>query len=140
MSSDKQMKRGKTQSLYKYLPDSWIDFSVRGKDRKQYIAKVERWNSKELVGINSRRLIRIVNHAVQSYASQGKADSSISPISGFGAELTQENCDVLTPKVSDVERGVIAKISPLTFYCKKCKKVYQFNSAESVTVKIAKLN
>lgn len=128
MSSDKQMKRGKTQSLYKYLPDSWIDFSVRGKDRKQYIAKVERWNSKELVGINSRRLIRIVNHAVQSYASQGKADSSISPISGFGAELTQENCDVLTPKVSDVERGVIAKISPLTFYCKKCKKVSQFNT------------
>lgn len=131
MSSDKQMKRGKAQSLYKYLPDSWIDFSVRGKDRKQYIAKVDHWNSEILNGINSKRLIRIVNHAVQSYASQGTADSSVNPISGFGAELTQANCDVLTPKVSDVERGIIAKISPLTFYCKKCKKVYQFNSADT---------
>ena len=131
MSSDKQMKRGKAQSLYKYLPDSWVDFSVRGKDRKQYIAKVDHWNSEILNGINSKRLIRIVNHAVQSYASQGTADSSVNPISGFGAELTQANCDVLTPKVSDVERGIIAKISPLTFYCKKCKKVYQFNSADT---------
>ena len=41
MSSERQMKRGKAQALYKYLPDSWIDFSVRGKDRKQYIAKVD---------------------------------------------------------------------------------------------------
>ena len=42
---ENQMSRGKSQSLYKYLPDSWIDFSVRGKYRKNYIAHVERWNS-----------------------------------------------------------------------------------------------
>lgn len=131
MSSDRQMKRGKIQSLYKYLPDSWIDFSVRGKDRKQYIAKVDHWNSKKLDGINSKRLIRMVNHAVQSYAAQGAGGSSLNPISGFGSELSQENCDVLTPKVSGVERGIIAKISPLTFYCRKCKKIYQFNSEEA---------
>lgn len=131
MSSDRQMKRGVSQSLYKYLPDSWIDFSVRGKDRKQYIAKVDHWNSEKLDKINSKRLIRMVNHAVQSYASQDMTASSVTPISGFGAELTQENCDVLTPKVSEVERGIIAKISPLTFYCRKCKKIYQFNSEES---------
>lgn len=131
MSSDRQMRRGKAQSLYKYLPNSWIDFSVRGKDRKQYIARVDHWNSEKLDGINSKRLIRMVNHAVQSYAAQGTGGSSINPISGFGAELTYENCDVLTPKVSDVERGIIAKISPLTFYCKKCKKVYQFNSEDT---------
>lgn len=131
MSSDRQMRRGKAQSLYKYLPNSWIDFSVRGKDRKQYIARVDHWNSEKLDGINSKRLIRMVNHAVQSYAAQGTGGSSITPISGFGTELSHENCDVLTPKVSDVERGIIAKISPLTFYCKKCKKVYQFNSEET---------
>ena len=128
MSSDRQMKRGKAQSLYKYLPDSWIDFSVRGKDRKQYIAKVDRWSSEKLSDINSKRLIRMVNHAVQSFAAQDTNGSRIPPVLGFGAELTQDNCDVLTPKVSEVERGVIAKISPLTFYCKNCKKVYQFNS------------
>ena len=40
MSPKQQMKRGKNQSLYKYLPETWIDFSVRGKERRQYIAKV----------------------------------------------------------------------------------------------------
>lgn len=131
MGDERQMKRGKAQSLYKYLPDSWIDFSVRGQDRKQYIARVDHWNSEKLDGVNAKRLIRTVNHAIQSYASQATGGSPISPLSGFGAELTQENCDVLTPKVSEKERGIIAKISPLTFYCKKCKKVYQFNSEDS---------
>lgn len=131
MSNGRQMKRGKAQSLYKYLPDSWIDFSVRGQDRKQYIAKVDHWNSEKLDGINAKRLIRTVNHAVQSYAAQATGGNKVKPISGFGAELTQENCDVLTPKVSENERGIIAQISPLTFYCKKCKKVYQFNSEET---------
>lgn len=119
MGKERQMTRGKAQSLYKYLPDSWIDFSVRGNDRKQYIAHVDHWNSEKLDGINSKRLIRTVNHAVQSYMAQGHGGSSVPPTSGFGAELTPENCDVLTPKASDVERGIIAKISPLTFYCKK---------------------
>ena len=131
MGKERQMTRGKAQSLYKYLPDSWIDFSVRGNDRKQYIAHVDHWNSEKLDGINSKRLIRTVNHAVQLYMAQGHGGSSVPPTSGFGAELTPENCDVLTPKASDVERGIIAQISPLTFYCKKCKKVYQFASEES---------
>ena len=89
MSSKNQMKRGKNQSLYKYLPETWIDFSVRGKERKQYIAKVERWNSEKLDGINAQRLIRTVNESVQSFANQCQNPATpIKPIIGFGAELT----------------------------------------------------
>lgn len=131
MSSKNQMKRGKNQSLYKYLPETWIDFSVRGKERKQYIAKVERWNSEKLDGINAQRLIRTVNESVQSFANQCQNPATpIKPIIGFGAELTTDNCDVLTPKASEEERGIVARISPLTFYCKRCKKVYQFTSED----------
>ena len=131
MSFKNQMKRGKNQSLYKYLPETWIDFSVRGKERKQYIAKVERWNSEKLDGINARRLIRTVNESVQSFANQCQNPAAqIKPTSGFGAELTTDNCDVLTPKASEEERGIVAKISPLTFYCKNCYKVYQFSNEE----------
>ena len=125
------MRRGKNQSLYKYLPESWIDFSVRGKERNQYIAKVERWNSEKLDGINSQRLIRTVNDAVQSFANQCKNHSnSLKPVIGFGAELTTDNCDVLTPKADEEERGIVARISPLTFYCKDCYRVYQFNNID----------
>lgn len=132
MSSERQMKRGKTQSLYKYLPESWIDFSIRGKDRKQYIARVARWNSEKLVGINTKRLIRTVNNAVQSFAKQGtNGNPSVSATKGFGAELLADNCDVLTPKALEEERGIVAEISPLTFYCKTCRKVYQFNNVET---------
>ena len=129
MSSKQQMKRGKNQSLYKYLPETWIDFSVRGKERKQYIAKVLRWNSEKLDGINAKRLIRTVNESVHSFENQA-TPGVIKPTVGFGAELTKDNCDVLTPKASEEERGIVAQISPLTFYCKLCNKVYQFNNEE----------
>lgn len=130
MNSKQQMKRGKNQSLYKYLPETWIDFSVRGKERKQYIAKVLRWNSEKLDGINAKRLIRTVNESVRSFESQATSTGPIKPTVGFGAELTKDNCDVLTPKASEEERGIVAQISPLTFYCKLCSKVYQFSSEE----------
>lgn len=132
MSGEKQMKRGKTQALYKYLPESWIDFSIRGKERKQYIAKVVRWNSEKLVGVNTKRLIRIVNGTIQSFAKQGaNGNPALPAISGFGSELSPVTCDVLTPKASEAERGIVANISPLTFYCKKCYKVYQFHSTDT---------
>ena len=130
MSTKQQMKRGKNQSLYKYLPETWIDFSVSGKERKQYIAKVLRWNSEKLDGINAKRLIRTVNESVRSFENQATSTGPIKPTVGFGAELTKDNCDVLTPKASEEERGIVAQISPLTFYCKLCSKVYQFSSEE----------
>ena len=130
MSSKQQMKRGKNQSLYKYLPETWIDFSVRGKERKQYIAKVLRWNSEKLDGINAKRLIRTVNASVRSFENQCPTPGPIKPTVGFSAELNKDNCDVLTPKASEEERGIVAQISPLTFYCKLCNKVYQFSSEE----------
>lgn len=130
MSSKQQMKRGKNQALYKYLPETWIDFSVRGKERKQYIAKVVRWNSEKIDGINSKRLIRVVNESVRSFENQATVSGGLKPSVGFGVELTKDNCDVLTPKASEEERGIVAKISPLTFYCKLCNKVYQFSSEE----------
>lgn len=132
MSSDRRMKRGRGQALYKYLPESWIDFSVRGNDRKQYIAKVDHWNSEKLVGINTKRLIRTVNDAVQAFARQGaNGNPTVSAITGFGAALSADSCVVLTPKASEEERGIVAKISPLTFYCKNCYRVYQFKSEET---------
>ena len=132
MSPKRQMKRGKNQALYKYLPETWIDFSVRGDERRQYIAKVERWNSERLDGINTQRLIRTVDKAVRSFADLCKSPApTVPPIIGFGTKLTKDTCDVLTPLVSDEERGIGAKISPLTFYCKKCYKVYQFNDEDS---------
>ena len=113
-----QMRRGVSQSLYRYLPESWIDFSVRGEERHNYIAKVLRWNSEKLDGINKQRLFRAVNQAVAAFCG-GRPEAA----AGYGAGLTLENCSVLTPKHDGDERGIVAEISPLTFYCPKCHKV-----------------
>lgn len=127
-----KMSRGVSQSLYRYLPDSWIDFSVRGDERHNYIAKVRRWNSEPLNEINKPRLLRTVNQKLRQFSEKSSAEgvTKIKPISGFGACLTEENCKVLTPKYNTEERGIVADLDPLTFYCPGCHKVYQFNSKE----------
>ena len=125
-----QMKRGVSQSLYKYLPESWIDFSVRGEERYNYIAYVTRWNSEKLDGINKRRLIRVVNQAIEAFGTAAGEGAIISNTAGYGNGLTLENCTVLNPKHDSDERGIVAEISPLTFYCPSCHKVYQFKDSE----------
>ena len=122
-----QMRRGVSQCLYKYLPDSWIDFSVRGEERYNYIARVRSWTSDTLEGINKRRLIRVVNQAIQSFAAARTETNT----SGFGAGLTVENCKVLIPRHDGDERGIVAEISPLTFFCPKCHHVYQFRDSDA---------
>lgn len=130
MNFDNQMKRGKNQALYKYLPETWIDFSVRGKERNQYIAKVTEWKSKELKGINAKRLLRMVSGHLKSFESQW--DNSLQkpyPLRGFdSSELTVDNCRVLTPEAAEDKVSIVASIDPLTFYCKECKRVYQFKT------------
>lgn len=132
--SNKQMKRGRFQSLYKYLPESWIDFSVRGRSGKNYIARVTRWNSEILVDINQKRLIRTVNDRVRAFERDRQAATDgeirVTPIIGFGSELNLGTCDVLSPKSESDERGIIAEISPTTFYCDKCSRVYQYKDSE----------
>lgn len=125
-----QMKRGVSQSLYKYLPESWIDFSVRGEERYNYIANVTRWNSEKLDGINKRRLIRVVNQAIEAFGTAAGEGATISNTAGYGNGLTLENCTVLNPKHDSDERGIVAEISPLTFYCPSCHKVYQFKDSD----------
>lgn len=103
-----QMKRGVSQSLYKYLPESWIDFSVRGEERYNYIAHVTRWNSEKLDGINKRRLIRVVNQAIEAFGTAAGEGATISNTAGYGNGLTIENCTVLNPKHDSDERGIVA--------------------------------
>ena len=129
-----QMRRGVSQSLYKYLPESWIDFTVRGSERNNYIAQVLRWNSEKLDGINKNRLLRVVNQSVSAFEAQASGNGQAQATVGFatdGMGLTPENCAVLTPKHDSDERGIVAEISPLTFYCPRCHKVHQFRDSES---------
>lgn len=102
------MRRGVQQSLYKYLPGSWIDFSSKEDDgRENYIAHVDFWNSVRLEGINHRRLLRIIDRTVKSFGRT----------SGFPTDINESTCQVLTPKISEQDRAIVASISPLTFVC-----------------------
>lgn len=121
---DNEMSRGLNQALYKYLPDAWIDFYIR-KTRTAYTAKVRNWNSGELQNINKKRMLEQVKLNLKAFENAG------GQLNGFGADINEDSYTILTPK-RGINADIIAEISPLTFFCSDCKKVYRLTSSESV--------
>lgn len=133
-----QMRRGRQQALYKYLPETWSDFRD-SRENCQYTVKIERWvNSPKLSdeskAFNGGRLIRMVNNAVSevnmSGTLWGDKLEGIHPLDEDLREgLWEGNCDVLTPQ-TDAGIAIEAVVSPMAFFCEHCRKVYCFKSLE----------
>ena len=112
MASAKIMHRGVQQALYKYLPGSWVDFTQSG-GSLTYAVHVDNWNSVQLMGINNKRLLRIVNQQIKVYKNLNGDDSVV----GFPSEINEEYVDVLTPKISDNIAAIQTSVNPLVFVC-----------------------
>lgn len=122
MADDKKMTRGVQQALYKYLPGSWVDFTQSG-GGVTYAVYVDNWNSIQLQGINNKRLLRIVNQQVQEYIATNN-DSNC--VVDFASVISEENYDVLTPKISDTIGAIRTSVKPWVFVCNSCGRVRQY--------------
>ena len=121
MASDKIMHRGIQQSLYKYLPKNWVDFTESGGSKK-YAVRVDTWNSVQLTGINNKRLLRLVNQQINAYKSRNGEYSVV----GFPSVIDDESVDVLIPKVSENIAAIQTSVNPLAFVCNKCGNARQY--------------
>lgn len=125
MASDKKMRRGVQQALYKYLPGSWVDYTQSG-GGVTYAVHVDTWNSIQLSGINNKRLLRVVNQRVRefaAYSSEGEES-----IVDFAPNINEETYEVLTPKVSDTIGAIYTSVNPWVFVCSSCGRVRQYYS------------
>lgn len=125
-SNQNQMRRGVHQAMYKYLPGCWADFTIGG--GANYAVHVEHWNSVHLEGINHKRLLRIVSQRVQAF--QKVSPIGASAVVNFASRIDEDNYFVLTPKVSEKERAIVASVNPLLFVCSSCGKVHRYRNAE----------
>lgn len=134
---DELMQRSKSQVLYRYLPGAWIDFSYTGQHRSgSCTAKVAHWHSQPLTDqdLNRKRVLRLATAQVRKFESLARQSDSDKPLDGSvgfpegDRSLTEENCDVLKPRVGEEESGIVAHMDPLVFVCDDCKKVYQFRN------------
>ena len=128
MAKDKNiMRRGVNQALYKYLPESWVDFTQSG-GGITYAVHVDHWNSIQLTGINNKRLLRIINQQVNEFKN-GSSEGE-NAVVDFASTIDEENYYVLTPKVSDHERAIVTSVKPWVFVCNSCGIVRQYYSYE----------
>ena len=125
MADDKKMRRGVQQALYKYLPGSWVDYTQSGGGRS-YAVYVDHWNSIQLIGINNKRLLRLVNSRVQDFIATSNLGTSA--VVDFASTIDEENYDVLTPKISETLAAIHTHVKPWVFFCSKCGHTRQYYS------------
>lgn len=116
---DDSMKRSRSQVMYKYLPEAYIDYYNKN-TRTAYTARVKRWHSRRLENVNNERLLLSVERAIKSFDDKEK-------VKGFSMNFTCEEYDILEPVSTDKDPRIFAEIDPNIFYCEKCMKVYRVN-------------
>ena len=125
MANDKKMRRGVQQSLYKYLPGSWVDYTQSG-GGITYAVHVDNWNSIQLTGINNKRLLRVVNQRVHDFIEH--SNDGEASIVDFSPNIDENSYDVLTPKISDKIGAIQTSVKPWVFVCNSCGRVRQYYS------------
>lgn len=101
------MRRGKSQVLFRYLPECIIDDSDT-----QTIAKVAKWNTKEFKEVSYSRVISRIERKMQLYPKKRF----------FPASGSYEDYVFLEPISIDVD------LFPLTFNCKKCGRIFRYEN------------
>jgi predicted RNA-binding Zn-ribbon protein involved in translation (DUF1610 family) len=100
------MRRGKSQVLFRYLPESIVDYSDT-----QTIAKVVKWNTREFKEVSYTKVISRIERKIQLYQKKRF----------FPAAGSYKDYVFLEPISIDVD------LFPLTFNCKKCGRIFRFN-------------
>lgn len=103
------MRRGKSQVLFRYLPECTVDLSD-----SQTIARIAKWNTKQLA-INKTRIVAELKRRLNRYPSRRI----------YPDNLASDAFIFLEPF------SIEAELFPLTFKCKKCRKAYSFESIEN---------
>jgi hypothetical protein len=103
------MQRGKSQVLFRYLPECIIDHSDT-----QAIAKIVSWDTIKSESINETRLSSEVMRRLVRFGKKR----------GYPQTPRPESFVFLEPKAIDVE------LFPLTFVCNACGKAHSFDNIE----------
>ncbi|MGQ9609675.1 MAG: hypothetical protein ACUVWN_10245 [bacterium] len=105
------MRRGRTQVLFRYLPECVVDYTDT-----HTIGKVVRWRTRELTNINRERLLQEVG--VRTRRFKGKRT--------YPPDSATSSYVFLEPTSVEIE------LFPLTFSCRKCSRVVRYRDIEEL--------
>jgi hypothetical protein len=103
------MQRGKSQVVFRYLPECVIDHSDT-----QAIAKIATWDAVKSESINESRLASEVLRRMERFSRRR----------GYPQKPRSSSFVFLEPS------AIEAELFPLTFVCEKCDKAYSFDKID----------
>ena len=116
------MRRGKSQVIYKFLPDMWVAYS---EENYPLSARITYWYTQKMHGIYDKFIENEIKRQIKFFGSKGGDISSYN--------LTRDNTlSIVELSMNGKYPDITAEISPLVFYCSSCDSVFKLNSPSQV--------
>ncbi|MCS5421728.1 MULTISPECIES: hypothetical protein [Psychrilyobacter] len=120
----KKMQRSLNQSMYKYLPNAWVDFYDK-ESRESFVGLVKKWSSQPDHYVNKQRVLDSLKTILDYFEDFGGVVSEFGKINENNFQIKKLNCHE-DENFSDI----IVELKPLVFVCEKCKKVETYQHSD----------
>ena len=117
------MKRGKSQAVYKFLPDMWV--SEKNEAGRAITAVINNWNNRKMENIYHNFIEGEIKRQIALFGKRG------GDINSFN--LDGQDCFMIVePACIEGVPDIIGTMSPLLFYCSSCHATFQKQHAGQV--------
>lgn len=117
------MKRSRSQAIYKFLPNAWVDYKdkddQRTKDRA-YSIFIDNWNTEPMRGIYTSRIRDEISRQIEAFESKG------GDVRSFQGHRDTKYFSFIEASRNEGIGQIRGKMDPLVFYCSHCKRVQEF--------------
>jgi hypothetical protein len=112
------MKINKNQAVYKYLPNTWVNFE--SENARSYSMKVSKWNHKPITNVFKEKIFGEVEKTIKSFYSRGGDTTEFS-------RLNIDSINICEPIINSDFTSINGKLNPNIFYCSSCHSVEKIN-------------
>lgn len=118
------MKRGKTQAIYKFLPDMWVAY--KDESNITSTAKIKNWNYIKIDNLYNKFVEQEIKRQILMFASKG------GDIRAFSIDGPNDAFAIVEPACNEGIPDIIGEFSPLVFYCSSCHNTFKLRKSSDI--------
>lgn len=119
------MRRGKTQAIYKFLPEMWVAY--KDDSNITLTAKMNNWNYVKIENLYNRFLEHEIRRQIRMFGAKG------GDINAFSIDSENDCFAIVEPACNEGIPDIIGELSPLVFYCSNCHATFKLRKPSEIS-------
>lgn len=118
------MKRGKTQAIYKFLPEMWVAY--KDDSNITSTARIKNWNYIKIDNLYNKFVEHEIRRQIKMFAAKG------GDINAFSIDSPNDCFAIVEPACNEGIPDIIGEFSPLVFYCSSCHNTFKLRRSSEI--------